>query len=89
MFIKGTPYEYLALKDIVTTFEQGKYYAVIGQTGSGKSTLIQHTRTTQTFTWLFRVNDVKLHKTKDKYLNKYENVWGSIPVSRITTFEDQ
>ena len=42
VYQKGTPFEHLALKDIVTEFEQGKYYAVIGRTGSGKSTLIQH-----------------------------------------------
>ena len=42
VYQKGTPFEHVALRDIETTFQQGKYYAVIGQTGSGKSTLIQH-----------------------------------------------
>ncbi|HIV82538.1 MAG TPA: energy-coupling factor transporter ATPase [Candidatus Salinicoccus merdavium] len=37
-----TPFEHIALDEMTTTFEQGKYYAVIGRTGSGKSTLIQH-----------------------------------------------
>lgn len=37
-----TPFEHTALNELTTTFEQGKYYAVIGRTGSGKSTLIQH-----------------------------------------------
>lgn len=37
-----TPFEHIALDELTTTFEQGKYYAVIGRTGSGKSTLIQH-----------------------------------------------
>lgn len=42
VYQQGTPYEYQALNEVVTSFEAGKYYAIIGQTGSGKSTLIQH-----------------------------------------------
>ncbi|MGV3065010.1 energy-coupling factor transporter ATPase [Staphylococcus simulans] len=42
VYQKGTPFEYEALHQINTEFEPGHYYAVIGQTGSGKSTLIQH-----------------------------------------------
>ncbi|HDK4167411.1 TPA: ATP-binding cassette domain-containing protein, partial [Staphylococcus aureus] len=38
---KGTPYQHQAIHDVNTEFEQGKYYAIVGQTGSGKSTLIQ------------------------------------------------
>ncbi len=41
-YSKGTPYEYHALKDITLDIEEGKMTAVIGQTGSGKSTLVQH-----------------------------------------------
>ncbi|GGB07675.1 energy-coupling factor transporter ATPase [Macrococcus hajekii] len=41
-YSKGTPFEVRALYDITTTLELGAYYAVIGHTGSGKSTLIQH-----------------------------------------------
>ncbi|MDP4449103.1 energy-coupling factor transporter ATPase [Staphylococcus hyicus] len=37
-----TPYAYQALNLVTTTFKEGMYYAVIGKTGSGKSTLIQH-----------------------------------------------
>lgn len=42
VYQKGTPFEYEALHQINTEFEPGHYYAIIGQTGSGKSTLIQH-----------------------------------------------
>lgn len=42
VYQQGPPYEYQALNEVVTSFEAGKYYAIIGQTGSGKSTLIQH-----------------------------------------------
>ncbi len=37
-----TVYEKQALKDINLTIEQGEFVGVIGHTGSGKSTLIQH-----------------------------------------------
>ena len=39
---KGTPYEKKALSDINLTFNEGEFVGIIGHTGSGKSTLIQH-----------------------------------------------
>lgn len=41
-YSQGTPYEYPALKDVNLEMEEGKMTAIIGQTGSGKSTLVQH-----------------------------------------------
>ncbi len=38
----GTPYEYQALKDVNLSLREGKMTAIIGMTGSGKSTLVQH-----------------------------------------------
>ena len=38
----GTAYEIHALKDINLTIPDGQFIGVIGHTGSGKSTLIQH-----------------------------------------------
>ncbi|HET7657640.1 MAG TPA: energy-coupling factor ABC transporter ATP-binding protein [Bacillales bacterium] len=38
----GTPFEHLALKDVNLTIPSGTFLALIGHTGSGKSTLIQH-----------------------------------------------
>lgn len=38
----GNPFEFIALDNINIKFEKNKYYAIIGHTGSGKSTLIQH-----------------------------------------------
>ncbi|MDN4076155.1 MULTISPECIES: energy-coupling factor ABC transporter ATP-binding protein [Fictibacillus] len=38
----GTPFERLALKDVNLSVPSGCFLAVIGHTGSGKSTLIQH-----------------------------------------------
>jgi energy-coupling factor transport system ATP-binding protein len=37
-----TPFEKIALKDINLDIEKGEILGIIGQTGSGKSTLIQH-----------------------------------------------
>ena len=41
-YSEGTPYQYAALKDVNLDIQEGKITAVIGQTGSGKSTLVQH-----------------------------------------------
>ena len=46
-----TPYEKRALDDVTFTIEDGDFFGIVGQTGSGKSTLISHlnalTRVTQ------------------------------------------
>lgn len=88
---KGTPYEYNAIEDVTLTFEKGKYYAIVGQTGSGKSTLIQHinallkpTKGSITF------DEIEIsHKTKDKYLRTIRKKVGMVfqfPESQL--FED-
>lgn len=41
-YSKGTPYEKEVLHDISLTIEKGDFTAIIGHTGSGKSTLIQN-----------------------------------------------
>lgn len=38
----GTPFVHKALDNITTEIEEGTYVAIIGQTGSGKSTMLQH-----------------------------------------------
>lgn len=42
VYSTGTPYQYDALQDINLNITENKITAIIGQTGSGKSTLIQH-----------------------------------------------
>lgn len=42
IFSKGTPFEYKALDNINLKIDAGKFIGLIGHTGSGKSTLIQH-----------------------------------------------
>ena len=38
----GTPFETAALQDVSFSVEEGEIVGIIGHTGSGKSTLIQH-----------------------------------------------
>lgn len=41
-YSSGTPFAYAALKDVDLEIEEGKVTAIIGKTGSGKTTLVQH-----------------------------------------------
>ncbi len=41
-YSQGSPFEFEALKNIDLTIEDGEFIGIIGHTGSGKSTLIQH-----------------------------------------------
>jgi energy-coupling factor transport system ATP-binding protein len=42
IYMPGTPFEKVALQDINLKIEDGEFAGIIGHTGSGKSTLIQH-----------------------------------------------
>ena len=42
IYSAGTPFEHVALKDVSFAVEPGEFIGVIGHTGSGKSTLMQH-----------------------------------------------
>lgn len=42
IYSEGMPYESVALEDISFDIDKGEFVGVIGHTGSGKSTLIQH-----------------------------------------------
>ncbi|MCI1944717.1 energy-coupling factor transporter ATPase [Clostridium luticellarii] len=42
VYMKGSPFEKKALDNVNIEIEEGEFVAIIGHTGSGKSTLIQH-----------------------------------------------
>ena len=42
VYSAGTPFEHVALEDVFFDVERGELIGIIGHTGSGKSTLIQH-----------------------------------------------
>ncbi len=41
-YMPGSPFQATAIRDITLTIEDGEFVGVIGHTGSGKSTLVQH-----------------------------------------------
>ena len=42
VYSKGTPFERTAIEDLNFTVESGGFVGIIGHTGSGKSTMVQH-----------------------------------------------
>lgn len=42
IYSEGLPHQSLALEDVTFTAEDGQFVGIIGHTGSGKSTLVQH-----------------------------------------------
>lgn len=42
VYMPNSPYEHQALKDVTLKVRKGEFLGIIGRTGSGKSTLIQH-----------------------------------------------
>ncbi len=70
----GTPFERVALRDVDFTAYRGEYLGVIGHTGSGKSTLIQH------------LNGL-LKPTSGKVLFEGEDIWSSRERTRAIRFQ--
>ena len=62
IYSPGTAYELHALKDISFTVHDGEFIGIIGHTGSGKSTLIQHL-------------NALIRPTKGKVLYNGEAIW--------------
>ena len=62
VYSAGTPFEHVAIEGINLSFRAGELVGVIGHTGSGKSTLIQH------------LNGL-LKPSAGQVLFKGENIW--------------
>jgi energy-coupling factor transport system ATP-binding protein len=42
IYSEGTPFQHIAVEEMDLTVMRGEFLGIIGHTGSGKSTLIQH-----------------------------------------------
>ncbi len=72
-----TPFEHQALKDFSLTVEDGEFLGIIGPTGSGKSTLIQHLNGLIKLTsGKITVDGIELHKKPD--LKKLRSIVGMV-----------
>jgi len=69
----GTPFEHKALDDVCFCVEKGEFISVIGHTGSGKSTLMQH------------LNGL-LKPTSGSILLDGEDIWSSKTLTRQARF---
>ena len=74
IYSQGTPFEHVALDNVDLTVAPGEYLAVIGRTGSGKSTLMQH------------LNGL-LRPTSGQVLFEGEDIWGSKERTRQVRFQ--
>lgn len=66
IYSRGTPFEKKALDDISFTIEEGDFFGIIGQTGSGKSTLVSH------FNGLIKLMSGSLHVGEFDLSKKYD-----------------
>ena len=73
IYSAGTPFEHVALKDVSFSVERGEFIGVIGHTGSGKSTLMQH------------MNGL-LKPTSGEILLDGKNIWSDKKLTRESRF---
>ena len=71
IYSAGTPFEHGALRAVDFTAYEGEYLAIIGRTGSGKSTLIQH------------LNGL-LQPTSGQVLFRGKDIWTDKATTRVT-----
>ena len=69
VYSEGTPFEHAAIHDLSLSVERGEFIGLIGHTGSGKSTLIQH------------LNGL-LKPTSGKILYNGEDIWKDAKFTR-------
>ena len=77
----GTPFEKTAVDHVNLEIEEGAFVGIIGHTGSGKSTLIQH------FNGLIRPTSGKIYLDgTDKYPAGSLSSGFGVPISGISDF---
>ena len=74
IYSAGTPFEHIALDQIDFSAQKGEYLGIIGHTGSGKSTLIQH------------LNGL-LKPTSGKVLVEGKDIWQDKAITRWARFQ--
>ena len=74
IYSAGTPFEHVALDQIDFSAQKGEYLGIIGHTGSGKSTLIQH------------LNGL-LKPTSGKVLVEGKDIWQDKATTRWARFQ--
>ena len=74
LYSAGTPFQHAALVDVDFCAYQGEYLGIIGRTGSGKSTLIQH------------LNGL-LKPTSGHVLLNGQDIWSDKAVTRAARFQ--
>lgn len=74
IYSAGTPFEHGALKGVDFVAYEGEYLGIIGRTGSGKSTLIQH------------LNGL-LQPTSGQVLFRGKDIWTDKATTRSTRFQ--
>jgi len=92
IYMKGSPFEKIALSDINLRIGEGEFVAIIGPTGSGKSTLVQH------FNGLLKpsqgrimVNDIEVTGNNLKELRKQVGIVFQYPEHQLfeeTVYKD-
>ncbi len=73
IYSAGTPFEHKALEDVNFSVERGEFIGIIGHTGSGKSTLMQH------------LNGL-LKPTSGSVLLDGEDIWSDKKLTRQSRF---
>ena len=74
IYSAGTPFEHAALQDVSVSIAPGEFVGLIGHTGSGKSTLIQH------------MNGL-LKPTSGQVLFDGRDIWSDAKFTRQTRFK--
>ncbi len=76
---EGTPFAARALDDVTLTIEEGEFFGILGHTGSGKSTFVQH------LNGLIRLPSSQKHPKKRRA--KRGEVLPPAPVLRVGEFD--